>query len=74
MVALFATPRTRTPPLPHRVRIVEPDQPGAVRGMERQRVAETVWPFRGDFASRHDELYPVSHFVHEQRLAVKIEQ
>ena len=70
-----ATPaRSRTPPLPHRVRVVETDQPGAVRGVQRQRVAEPMRPFRSDFDSHHDELHSVSGFVHEQGLTVKLQQ
>lgn len=26
--------------------IVEPDQPGAIRGMQREGVGETMWPLR----------------------------
>ena len=39
-----------------------------------QRVAEPVRAFRGHFGPHHDELHPVSGLVHEQRLAVKVEQ
>ena len=73
MVTLAAPPRIRPSPLPHRVRVAEPDQRGAVRRVQRQRVAEPVWPFRSRFGSQHDKLHSVSDFSREQRVTVKVE-
>ena len=56
------------------MRIVETDQPGPIRGVQRQRVVESVRTFRSDIGSRRAELHPVPCFVHEQRLTVKVEQ
>ena len=74
MVTLPVLPRTRTLPLPHRVCVVETDPPFTVRTVQCPRIAESVRPFRGHFPSHHNELHPMPHLVHEQRLAVKIEQ
>ena len=41
---------------------------------ERKRVTRPVRLFRGGLASHRDEFHPVSRFVHERRLAVKVEQ
>ena len=60
-------------PLPHRVRIVESDQSGSVRRVQRQRVAEAVRPFGRDLGPHHDELHPVARVVHEQRLVMEVE-
>lgn len=74
MVALATPARSRASPFPHRVRIVETDEPRAVRRVQCQRVAEPVRTIRCHFGPQHDELHPVSRLVNEQRLAVKVEQ
>ena len=58
VVALHSLPAAWASTLPHRVRVVESDQPGAIRRMQRQRVAEAVWPFRRHLGLHHDELHP----------------
>ena len=73
-VTLPASPRAGAVPSPYQVRTVETDQPGAVRGVQRQRIDEPVRPFWSHLRSQHHELYPVSDLVHERRLAVKVEQ
>ena len=72
--SLSRRPRVPGPRLPHRVRVVETDQPGAVRGVERQRATQPVRALPSDFSLHNDELHPVSGVVHEQRLAVKVYQ
>ena len=74
VVMLPTSTRPRSTPFPHRTRIVETDQPGPIRGVQRQRVVESVRTFRSDIGSRRHELHPVPCFVHEQRLTVKVQQ
>ena len=68
MVTLPTPPRTRAVPFPHRVRIAETDQPGAVRCVQGQRIAKPVRPFWSRLRSQRDKLYPVSDLVDEQGL------
>ena len=61
------SPRRRVPlPFPDRVRIVETDQPGPLRRMPRERIAEPVGPCRRRTRSQYDELDPVSYLVEER--------
>ena len=74
MIVLPAPPPTRSSAFPYGVCVVEPDQPLAVRGVQGQRIVQPVRPLRSRLGSHHDELHPVSDLIHEQRLAVKVEQ
>lgn len=74
MIVLPVPPPTRSSALPHGVRIVESNQPLAVRCVHWQRIAQPVRPLRSRFRSHHDELHPVSDVIREQRLVVKVEQ
>ena len=56
------------------MRVVEPDQPLAVRGVQGQRIAQPVRSLRSRLGSHHGELHPVSDLIHEQGLAVKVKQ
>ncbi len=56
------------------MRIVEADQPSAVRGVQCERIAQPMGLFHCHFGLEHDELYPMSDLVDEHRLAVDVEQ
>ena len=72
MVALPSPRRARTMPFAHRVRIVETNQPGLLRRVKRQRLAEPVRRARRHFRSQYDGLDAMSRLVDEQRLAIKV--
>ena len=42
------------------MRIVETNEPFTIRIMQRERVAQTVWPFRRGVGARNLEFQPVS--------------
>jgi hypothetical protein len=44
------------------MRVVEPDQPGAVRRMQCERVRQAVWPLLGCLDALDLELEPVALF------------
>jgi hypothetical protein len=44
------------------MRVVEPDQPGTVRRMQRERVRPAVWPLLGCLDALDLELEPVAFF------------
>jgi hypothetical protein len=44
------------------MRIVEPDQPVAVGAMQRQRIAQTMWPFRCRPRALDLEFHPIALF------------
>ena len=73
-VVALDTSRSRSASLPNCVRIVEPDQPCAVRCVQCQRIAEPVWPMGAYLGRHYDELHPVACLIHKQCLAVKIQQ
>lgn len=56
------------------MRVIEPDQSGSVRGVQRQRITEPVRSLERHLGSRYDELHPVPDFVDEKCLAVKVQQ
>ena len=65
-----------TPNLPpHRMGVVEPDQPFAVRPMQRQRVVDAVRLLRRHWHPRYDEPDPVAALgVHHENLPVEVEK
>jgi len=73
MVALCPSTPARAWPLPNRMCIVESNQSGAIRRVQRQRIAEAVWPFRRHLGLHHDELHPVTRIVHEEGVSVKVQ-
>ena len=74
VIAFAAPSRSWTPSLPYRVGVVETNQPLPIRRVQSKRVTQPVRALGRDFGSYRDELHPVSGFVHEQRLTVKVEQ
>ena len=62
-VTLPSPLRARAMPFSDRVRIVETDEPSAVRRMPRQQMHEALRPSRRHFRSPYDELDPVSYLV-----------
>ena len=74
VIAFVPPARSRPMSFPHRVGVVESDQSLASRLVQGQRVPKPVPALRGNFGSHHYELHPVSEFIDEQRLAVKLEK
>ena len=56
------------------MRIVKTDQPGSVRSVQSQRIAEPVRSFRSRLGAQHNELHPMPELIDEQCMAVKVEQ
>ena len=52
VVSLRPLPPAWASTLPHRVRIVESDQPGTIRRVQRRRIAEAVRPLRRRLGSQ----------------------
>ncbi len=58
-----------------RMRVVEPDQPLALRPVQRERVVDAVRLLRRDRHSRHHEPDPVAALrVHHENLPVEVEK
>lgn len=61
--------------LSHRVSIVEPNQPLAVRPVQSERIVEAMRFLRRDRHTRHHEPHPMTAArVHDEHLAVEFEK
>ena len=59
MVTLTASKSPRSPPLPNGMGVVKSNKPLSVRGVQRQRVAETMRTLRCDIVTHRHELHPM---------------
>ncbi len=73
MVFFVALAFSRSPLVRDWVGIVEPDQPGAVWSMKRQRIAEPMRATRSDGSPLRDEFHPMPGFIYEQSLPVQVQ-
>jgi hypothetical protein len=55
--------------------VVKPDQPLAIRPVQRERVVQAAWLLRRLWYRRHHEANPMATLrVHDQHLAVEVEK
>ncbi len=60
---------------PNPMRIVEPDEPFAVRAVQRQRIVEAMRLFRRHRDARHNEPNPMAALrIDDEHLSVEIEK
>ena len=60
---------------PHRMGVVETDQPLSTRPVQRQRVVQPVRLLRRRRHSRHDEPDPVAALrIHDENLPVEVQE